>query len=71
MVWGVFSLNEKLPLVRLEGIQNGQKYADLLEYSYFYQSMTENPILVHDNAPCHTAEVVKTRINELEIKVLN
>ena len=71
MVWGAFSLNEKLPLVRLEGTQNGQKYSDLLEFSYFYQAMTENPILVHDNAPCHTAEVVKTKINELEIEVLD
>ena len=60
-----------MPLVRIEGTKKGQKYSDLLEFSYFYQVMTENAILVHDNAPCHTAEIVKTKINELEIEVLD
>ena len=51
MIWGSFSLYEKLPLVRIEDTQNGQKYSDLLEFSYFYQVITENAILLHYNAP--------------------
>ena len=71
MVWEAFSFKEKLPLFRIQGTKNSQKYSDLLEFSYFYQIMTENAILVDDNAPCHTTEVVKTKINELEIEVLD
>ena len=31
MVWGAFSLQEQLPLVRLEDKKNGQKYAEFIE----------------------------------------
>jgi transposase len=70
MVWGAFSLQEQLPLVRLEGKQNGKKYSELIENSFFYQIMSDEYILVHDNAPCHTAEVVKNKIDVLKIDVL-
>ena len=70
MVWGAFSLQEQLPLVRLEGKQTGEKYAELIENSFFYQVMSEKYILVHDNAAFHTAQVVKNKIDELEIDVL-
>ena len=33
--------------------------------------MTENAILIHYNAPFYTAEIVKTKINELEIEFLD
>lgn len=71
MVWGAFSLQEQLPLVRLEGKQNGEKYAKLLENSFFYQIMSDEYVLVHDNAPCHTAKVSKDMIEELKIDVLD
>ena len=70
MVWAAFSLQEQLPLVRLEGKQNGQKYAESIENSFFYQIMSDEFILVHDNAFFHTAEVVKNKIDELKIDVL-
>ena len=70
MVWGAFSLQEQLPLVRLEGKQTAGKYSELIENSFFYQVMSEKYILVHDNAPFHTAQVVKNKIDELEIDVL-
>ena len=71
MVWGAFSLQEKLPLVRLEGNQSGEKYAELIENSFFYQIMSEEYILVHDNAPCHKAQQVQEKIEELKIDVLD
>ena len=45
MVWGAFSLSEQLPLVRLQGKQNGQSYAELIENSFFYQIMSDEFIL--------------------------
>ena len=71
MVWGAFSLQEQLPLVRLEGKQNGEKYAQLIKNSFFYQVMSDEFVLVHDNAPCHTAKVSKDKIEELKIDVLD
>ena len=71
MVWGAFSLSEQLPLVRLQGKQNGQSYAELIENSFFYQIMSDEFILVHDNAACHTTQVVKDKIDELKIDVLD
>lgn len=71
MVWGAFSLQEQLPLVRLEGKQNGEKYAELIENSFFYQVMSDEFVLVHDNAPCHTAKASKDKIEELKIDVLD
>ena len=56
MVWGAFSLSEQLRLVRLQGKQNGQSYAELIENSFFYQIMSNEFILVLDNAACHTAK---------------
>jgi hypothetical protein len=71
MVWGAFSLQEQLPLVRLEGNQTGWKYSELIENSFFYQIMSEEFILVHENVPCHKAQVVKDKIEELKIDVLD
>ena len=59
------------PLVRLEGKQNGEKYAQLIENSFFYQVMSDEFVLVHDNALCHTAKVSKDKIEELKIDVLD
>ena len=66
IVWGSFSLSEQLPLVRLQGKQNGQSYAELIGNSFFYQIMSEEFILVHDNAACRTAQVVKDKIDVLD-----
>ena len=59
-------MSEQLPLVRLQGKQNGQNYVELIENSFFYQIMSDEFILVHDNAACHTAQVVKDKIDVLD-----
>ena len=64
-------MSGQLPLVRLRNTQTGQSYAELIKNSFFYQVMSDDFILVHDKASCHTAQVVKNKIDELRIGVLD
>ena len=58
-----------MPLVRLEGKQNGGKYSEFIENFFLYQIMSDEYILVYDNAAFHTVQIIKNKIDELEIDV--
>lgn len=61
MFWGFFSKRELGPLVPIKGILNSQEYLKLLkEYLIPILNKTDRKLtFMHDNAPIHTAKVVK------------
>ena len=69
MVWGYFHKNSVGPLVVVEGNINGAKYKELLE-EYLVPFYDENYLFQDDNAPCHTARIVKEQKEENSIDIL-
>ena len=58
MIWGSFSANSKAELVAMEGRQNAQKYAEVLETSLLHFAEVhrgQDFIFQRDNASIHTA----------------
>ena len=51
---------------------NGAYYADLLEaaFSKFSRNQVRNKFLLHDNAPVHTAGVVREKLSQMKLKAL-
>lgn len=74
MIWGCFTKNNLGPLVRLEGRVTAAIYVDVLENNLlsFIDSLDnqENYIFQEDNAPIHTARVVKSWKQENEVDSL-
>jgi len=74
MVWGCFSKNNLGPLVKLEGKITATVYMNVLE-NYLLPFINnlddqENFIFQEDNAPIHTARVVKSWEEENEVNSL-
>jgi transposase len=73
MVWGCFHKDGIGPLVIVEGNINGVKYRELLEEHLlpFYNALNhEDYLFQDDNAPCHTARIVKEWKEENFINIL-
>jgi len=74
MVWGYFIKNRVGPLVIIEGTVNAKKYIELLEENLlpFLDELEESEtyIFQDDNAPCHTARLVKSWKEENSINFL-
>ena len=74
MVFGMFSASGTGPLVRMQGKINAKVYKELLQMHvvpFLKSSSSENPIFMQDNAPCHTAKLVKSFLQEEEVDVLD
>ena len=74
MVWGVISAHGPGSLIRLQGRINAKKYVDMLaeHFSlYFRENFYDKPILMQDNAPIHTANIVKKFLQRHEIECLD
>ena len=67
MAWVIFSSEGVGSLVRKYGIVNANVYRTLLE-NHVMSSVRASPhqpvIFMHDNAPCHTAKLVKEYLEE-------
>lgn len=60
MVWGCFTKNKLGPLIRLEGKITAKKYIEILENHLLpFIASLDNYIFQEDNAPIHTAKIVK------------
>ena len=74
MIWGCFTKNNLGPLVRLERRVIVVIYVDILENNLlpFIDSLDnqENYIFQEDNAPIHTARVIKSWKQENEVDSL-
>lgn len=73
MVWAAISYNGPVSITVLEGKQTAQSYKTLLEMerSNITEKMQDsNWILQQDNAPIHTARLVKTWLEDEHIVVL-
>ena len=72
MFWGCFSKVGLGPLVALEGNMNAEKYIELLTTSLIPElAAAGRPMtFMQDNAPCHTANVVKTFMAQNDIETL-
>ena len=74
MVFGMISANGTGPLVRLEGRVNAQVYKELLQrhvVPVIKDSPAEDPLFMQDNAPCHTAKLVNSFLDQEEVTDLN
>ena len=76
MFWAAFREESRTDLVPLSGDPNSSRggvtryrirdlYAEVLP-----QILTENSIFMHDNAPVHTARVVRGLLEELGVEVM-
>jgi len=72
MFWGCFSKVGLGPLVALEGNMTGEKYIELLEATLIPElAAAGRPMtFMQDNAPCHTANLVKAFMAENDIETL-
>jgi transposase len=72
MFWGCFSKVGLGPLVALEGNMTGEKYIELLKTTLIPElAAAGRPMtFMQDNAPCHTANLVKAFMAENDIETL-
>ena len=72
MFWGCFSKVGLGPLVALEGNMTGEKYIKLLQDTLIpeLQAAGRPMIFMQDNAPCHTANVVRAFMAQNDIELL-
>ena len=72
MFWGCFSKVGLGPLVALEGNMTGEKYIELLKDILIPELQAANRPMtfMQDNAPCHTANVVKAFMAQKDIDLL-
>ena len=72
MFWGCFSKVGLGPLVALEGSMNAEKYIELLKTTLIPElAAAGRPMtFMQDNAPCHTANVVKAFMAQNDIETL-
>ena len=74
MVWGGITYNRKTPLIQME--KGKRKAEDFVRQVYgpvllgFYNSL-ENPVLMEDNAPVHTAKIAEAWRKEKGLKKLS
>jgi transposase len=73
MFWGCFSALGLGPLVALDGTMNAESYVELLqEYVVPELEAAGRPMrFMQDNAPCHTAGIVKDFFRRKQIPVLD
>lgn len=72
MFWGCFSRAGLGPLIVVDGNMNGQKYLNLLKDTVLPKINfgTDIDLFMHDNAPCHTARLVKDFLVQENVSVL-
>ena len=72
MFWGCFSKVGLGPLVALEGSINGERYIELLRTTLLSElAAAGRPMtFMQDNAPCHTANVVKAFMAQKDIETV-
>jgi hypothetical protein len=72
MFWDCFSKVGLGPLVAVEGNMNAEKYIKLLTTTLIPElAAAGRPMtFMQDNAPCHTANVVKTFMAQNDIETL-
>ena len=62
MVWGAIAKNGRLHLICMEGSINADSYMDMLENDFFSEvneSLPDDFIWMHDNAPPHVVQKTK------------
>ena len=73
MVWGCFTSSGVGPIVRIDGIMNGEMYKNILNDHLVNEYADDLPlgwIFQHDNDPKHCCKLVKSWLSEQYIKVL-
>ncbi len=72
MFWGCFSRAGLGPLVVVDGIMNKESYLNLLQNTVLPKIRLDDSIdvFMQDNAPCHTARLVKDFLTQESISVL-
>ena len=73
MVWGCFTASGVGPLVKIEGIMNGEMYRHILINNLSGEYADNLPlawIFQQDNDPKHTSKIVKSWLNQEAINVL-
>ena len=73
MVWGAINHDAKSELVFVNGTLNRLQYLDILRNSmvpYARATFQDNFVLVHDNAPCHTARYTRDFLAEEHVEVM-
>jgi len=72
MFWGCFSRAGVGPLVVIDGIMNRESYLNLLKNTILPKIRLANNIdfFMQDNAPCHTARLVKDFLAQENVPVL-
>lgn len=75
MVWGCMSARGVGSLCIIDGTVNAQKYRDILEENFLpsipnCQTAEGEFMFQQDGAPCHTAKIVQTWLQEHKIPVL-
>lgn len=73
MVWGGISMQGKTPLYFIDGTLKGEGYKKLLADHYIPWTESKNLselLFQQDNAPCHTAKVVKAFMEDKKMEVL-
>ena len=77
MFWGAISRHGRGPLLAVDGTMTGEKYVEVLrnellpEIEFAREEFGADFKLMHDNAPCHTAKVVKQFLRENNIEFLD
>lgn len=73
MMWGCMSARGVGPIVRLQGSINGERYCSMLTETvlpYMRQHLPAASVFQQDNAPCHTARIVKQLLQNEAVQVL-
>ena len=70
MAWGTFSSEGVGPLVHINGTVNANVNRNHVE-NHVIPSIRASPhqpaIVMHDNAPCHTAKLVKEYLHNIQV----
>ena len=67
--WAAFGPDQRSGLIAIDGYADGQLIYDL-HASFLPDFVGPNDIFMHDNAPVHTARIVRALLEELGIKVM-
>lgn len=73
MIWGCMAAGGVGNIVTIEGNMNAQMYLEVLKQSVFQQGVKligPNFTFQHDNAPIHTAKIIKEYIKHTNMRVL-
>ena len=74
MVFGMFSRQGTMPLVRLQTRVNAQIYKNIVQdhvVPIIQNSGFDRATFMQDNAPCHKAKVVMSYLSEQDFEIMD